>query len=136
MHELAQDDAARDSRYDEPAGGHPMFPLPPGHTGPDLRPIDLIHLERFHEDGTKEVLPTPLPASEIRSWADVVARFGGGVYVARAQCAKTHRFQAQTARMTFSSPPPRPFTETRARPRATGAGREVKSASKRGRARR
>lgn len=95
----------------QPMGGHPLFPRPDTETGPDTRRIDLIHIERYTENG-REACPTPFLASELRSWNDVISRFGGGTYMARAMCGKTFRFQGNTEKMTFHSPPSRPFTDS------------------------
>jgi hypothetical protein len=90
--------------------GHPLFPRPESETGPDPRNIDLIHIERWLPDGTREVCPIAFKASEIRSWEDITKRFGGEcTYQLRAQCGTTFRWQGTTEKTPIASPPIKPF---------------------------
>ncbi len=102
--------------------GHPLFPRPETESGPDPRNIDLIHVERWLLDGTKEVCPVAFRASEIRSWEDIVARFGGQcTYQLRAQCASTYRWQGSTEKVYFGSPAIKPLSSDPGRPKAAQA---------------
>lgn len=101
--------------------GHPLFPRAENETGPDLRRIDLIHIERIKEDGTWEACPRVFKAHELQSWKDVVDAFGGGVYRARAQCKKSYQWQGMTERKEFNGPPSRPFCEAAPKPKAVTA---------------
>lgn len=91
--------------------GHPLFPRGEHETGPDKRRIDLIQVDRMREDGTLEHCPRHFKASEIRSWQDIVDRFGGGSYRLRALCGKTYQFQGSTERREFFGPAARPLAE-------------------------
>ena len=111
---------ATESTAELPPGptGHPLFPRAENETGPDLRRLDLIQIERLKEDGTWEACPRVFKASELQSWKDVVDLFGGGVYRARAQCKKSYQWQGMTERKEFNGPPPRPFCEEPPKARA------------------
>ncbi len=101
--------------------GHPLFPRGEHETGPDKRRIDLIQIDRMREDGTLEHCPRYFKSSEIRSWQDIVERFGGGSYRLRALCGKTYQFQGSTDRREFFGPTARPMAEdTRSGQKATG----------------
>ncbi len=95
----------------EQGGGHPLFPRAEHETGPDKRRIELIHIERLKEDNTWETCPRVFRAMELRSWHDVVERFGGGTYRARAQSAKNYQWQGSSERKEFSGIPSKPFVE-------------------------
>jgi hypothetical protein len=101
--------------------GHPLFPRGEHETGPDKRRIDLLQIDRLREDGTLEHCPRYFKSSEIRSWQDIVERFGGGSYRLRALCGKTYQFQGSTERREFFGPPTRPMAEdTRSGQKAAG----------------
>lgn len=96
----------------EDLGGHPLFPRPEGETGSDPRRFDLIHIERWLPDGTKEICPFPFRGSELRSWKQILELFGGEcTYQLKAQCATSYRWQGSTERLSFAYPPRKPFLE-------------------------
>ncbi|MDI3291505.1 hypothetical protein [Polyangium sp. 15x6] len=100
---------------DEPAdlGGHPLFPRPETETGRDHRRFDIIQIQRWLPDGTKEVCPKPWKGSELRSWQQVIDMYGGEcTYQLAAQCGKTHRFQAYSEKVFFAGPARKPFVAT------------------------
>jgi hypothetical protein len=72
-------DLETDDSADKPANGpsgHPLFPRAENETGPDLRRLDLIHIERLKEDGTWEACPRAFKAHELQSWQAIVDMFG------------------------------------------------------------
>jgi hypothetical protein len=85
-------------------GGHPLFPRPVGEVGPDPRRFDMIHIERWLPDGTKEVCPRTFSGKELRSWEQVV-EIGGGecTYQLRAQCGRTYRYQAYSEKAALDA---------------------------------
>jgi hypothetical protein len=103
---MSQRETAREVGQLEPRswGGHPLFPRAATETGPDRRRFDLIRIMRHKPDGTKELCPKAWKGSELRSWAQIVEAYGGGVYQLSAQCAHTHRYQAHTGKMPFDGP--------------------------------
>ena len=109
--------------------GHPLFPRAENETGPDLRRIDLIQIERVKEDGTWEACPRTFKASELQSWKDVVDLFGGGVYRARAQCKRSYQWQGMTERKEFNGPPSRPFCEEAPKPKQAPSAPSADTAS-------
>jgi hypothetical protein len=63
---------------------HPLFPL--DDNGLDPRDIQFITFRRRRSgDGKYETCPEDIPASELQSWAEVVALWGGGEYKAVAK---------------------------------------------------
>ena len=110
MAEVCPDDSSETIEYNE-GQGHPLFPRGEHETGPDKRRIDLIQVDRTRDDGTLEHCPRYFKASEIRSWQDIVERFGGGAYRLRALCGKTYQFQGSTDRREFFGPPARPMAD-------------------------
>lgn len=80
-------------------GGHPLFPRAETETGPDRRSFDIIHIQRFKSDGTREVCPKAWRGSDLRSWEQIVEAYGGGVYQLTSQCSRTFRLQANTERV-------------------------------------
>lgn len=93
-------------------GGHPLFPRPETETGPDPRKFDIIVVQRWLPDGTKEVCPKPWKGSELKSWQQIIDQYGGEcTYQLIAQCGKTHRFQAHSDKAFFGAPRRKPFVE-------------------------
>jgi len=85
-------------------GGHPLFPRAETETGPDRRSFDIIHIQRFKSDGTREVCPKAWRGSDLRSWEQIVEAYGGGVYQLTSQCSRTFRLQANTERVQLPGP--------------------------------
>ena len=110
------------SSDEQDQGGHPLFPRPETATGPDLRKFDLIIVQRWLPDGTKEACSRPFKGSELRSWQQIVDLFGGEcTYQLIAQCAKSHQYQAYSDKNFFASPARKPFQEDPKRPEAANA---------------
>lgn len=85
-------------------GGHPLFPRAENETGPDPRRFDLIHIQRYRSDGSRDVCPKAWRGADLRSWEQIVEAYGGGTYQLMAQCSRTFRFQAYSEKMQFSGP--------------------------------
>jgi hypothetical protein len=85
-------------------GGHPLFPRGETETGPDRRSFDIIHIQRFKHDGTREVCPKAWRGSDLRSWEQIVDAYGGGVYQLTSQYSRTFRLQANTERVQLPGP--------------------------------
>lgn len=85
-------------------GGHPLFPRAENETGPDPRRFDLIHIQRYRSDGSRDVCPKAWRGADLRSWEQIVDAYGGGTYQLMAQCSRTFRFQAYSEKMQFSGP--------------------------------
>ena len=91
-------------------GGHPLFPRPATAKGPDLRKFDLIRIQRWLPDGTKEVCSKVWSGSELRSLEQVVDMYGGDcTYRFIALCGKTNQFQAYSAKYYVAGPARKPF---------------------------
>ncbi|UQA60432.1 hypothetical protein [Polyangium aurulentum] len=94
-------------------------PRPETEAGPDPRKFDLIQIQRWLPDGTKEVCPKSWKGSELRSWQQIVDQYGGEcTYQLWAQCGKTHRFQAYSDKMYFAVPARNSFFDDAKRPHA------------------
>jgi hypothetical protein len=85
-------------------GGHPLFPRAETETGPDRRRFDIIHIQRYKGDGSREVCPKAWRGSDLRSWEQIVEAYGGGVYQLTAQCGRTYRYQAHSDRVHLAGP--------------------------------
>ncbi|MDC3988714.1 hypothetical protein [Polyangium jinanense] len=96
-------------------GGHPLFPRPETETGPDRRRFDIIQVQRYRADGTREICPKSWKGSELRSLEQIVDAYGGGTYQFTAQCGRTFRFQAFSDKVHLPGPS-RPFVEMRLPP--------------------
>ncbi|TKC94587.1 hypothetical protein [Polyangium fumosum] len=96
-------------------GGHPLFPRPETETGPDRRRFDIIHVQRYKADGTREICPKSWKGSELRSLEQISDAYGGGTYQFTAQCGRTYRFQAFSDKVHLPGPS-RPFVEMRPPP--------------------
>ncbi len=89
-----------------------MSPRPETETGPDPRKFDIIVVQRWLPDGTKEVCPKPWKGSELKSWQQIIDQYGGEcTYQLIAQCGQTHRFQAHSDKAFFGAPRRKPFVE-------------------------
>ena len=99
-------------------GGHPLFPRAETETGPDRRKFDIIHVQRYKSDGTREICPKAWRGSDLRSWEQIVEAYGGGTYQLISQCSRTFRYQAFSEKVHFGSPS-KPFREVvQSEPRA------------------
>lgn len=85
-------------------GGHPLFPRSETETGPDRRRFDIIHIQRFKSDGSREVCPKAWRGSDLRSWEQIVEAYGGGIYQLTAQCNRTFRYQGTSERIQLPGP--------------------------------
>ena len=85
-------------------GGHPLFPRPMDAEGPDPRRFDFLRISRLLPNGEPEICPRIWKGSELRSWAQIVDKYGGGTYQIRAQCGRTWRYQASTEWTVFDGP--------------------------------
>lgn len=85
-------------------GGHPLFPRAETETGPDRRKFDLIHVQRYKSDGSREVCPKAWRGSDLRSWEQIFDAYGGGNYQLIAQCSQTFRFQGTSERIQLPGP--------------------------------
>lgn len=85
-------------------GGHPLFPRGETETGPDRRRFDIIHIQRYKADGSREVCPKAWRGSDLRSWEQIVEAYGGGMYQLTAQCGRTYRYQAHSDRVHLAGP--------------------------------
>lgn len=91
-------------------GGHPLFPRAETETGPDRRRFDIIHIQRYKSDGSREICPKSWRGSELRSLEQIVEAYGGGTYQFIAQCGRTFRYQAFSDKV-FLGGPSKPFGE-------------------------
>lgn len=85
-------------------GGHPLFPRAETENGPDRRRFDLIHIQRFKSDNSREVCPKAWRGSDLRSWEQIAEAYGGGLYQLTAQCNRTFRYQGTSERIQLSGP--------------------------------
>lgn len=85
-------------------GGHPLFPRAETETGPDRRRFDIIHIQRFKADGTREVCPKAWRGADLRSWEQISEAYGGGTYQLISQCGQSFRYQANTERIQLPGP--------------------------------
>ncbi len=91
-------------------GGHPLFPRAETETGPDRRRFDLIHIQRYRSDGSREICPKAWRGSDLRSLEQIAEAYGGGTYQFIAQCGRTFRYQAFSDKV-FLGGPSKPFGE-------------------------
>ena len=96
---------------DDDYTGHPLFPIPMDRHVSARRRFDLIQIVRILPDKkTRETCPHLFKGSELRSWEQVIALYGGECYYQlQGVCSKTRQYTARSERAYFGSPPRRPF---------------------------